>query len=108
MAPTDDEETKAIPAGSPAFSCGAGPGPTGVMGRQFPKNGGLKYNDFIGVTPTGATRVGGFVLESIARFVDSVVRGAPLLADARDGLANTRVLSAIDESAAGGRAVDIS
>jgi predicted dehydrogenase len=83
----------------------ADPTHNGGLRRVVP--GGLKYSDFIGITPTGATRVGGFVLESIARFVDSVVRGAPLLADARDGLANTRVLAAIEESAASGKAVDI-
>jgi predicted dehydrogenase len=81
--------------------------PTHNGGLRRMVEGGMRYSDFIGVTPTGATRVGGFVLESIARFVDSVVRGAPLLADAMDGLANTKVLSAIEASAAGGAAFDI-
>jgi predicted dehydrogenase len=81
--------------------------PTHNGGLRRIVDGGLKYNDYIGVTPTGATRVGGFVLESIARFVDSVLRDAPLLADARDGLANTKILAAIEESAASGRSVDI-
>jgi predicted dehydrogenase len=81
--------------------------PTHNGGLRRIVDGGLKYNDYIGVTPTGATRVGGFVLESIARFVDSVVRDAPLLADAQDGLANTRILAAIEESAANGRPVDV-
>ncbi|MFC3075922.1 Gfo/Idh/MocA family protein [Shinella pollutisoli] len=81
--------------------------PTHNGGLRRVADGGLKYSDFIGVTPTGATRIGGFVLESIARFVDSVVRDVPLLADAQDGLANTKVLSAIEQSAATGKAVDI-
>jgi len=81
--------------------------PTHSGGLRRVGKGGLKYADYIGVTPTGATRVGGFVLESIARFVDSVVRGAPVLADAQDGLANTKILAAIEKSAASGLAVDI-
>jgi predicted dehydrogenase len=81
--------------------------PTHNGGLRRMVEGGMKYSDYIGVTPTGATRVGGFVLESIARFVDSVVHGAPLLADALDGLANTKILSAIEKSAASGAAVDI-
>ncbi|RUX07038.1 Gfo/Idh/MocA family oxidoreductase [Mesorhizobium sp. M8A.F.Ca.ET.059.01.1.1] len=81
--------------------------PTHNGGLRRIVEGGLKYNDYIGITPTGETRIGGFVLESIARFVDSVVRGAPLLADAQDGLANTRILAAIEESVASGKAVNI-
>jgi predicted dehydrogenase len=81
--------------------------PTHNGGLRRMVKGGLRYSDYIGVTPTGATRVGGFVLESIARFVDSVVRDAPLLADAKDGLANTKILAAIEKSAASGLAVDI-
>ncbi|MBX5013688.1 Gfo/Idh/MocA family oxidoreductase [Rhizobium lentis] len=81
--------------------------PTHNGGLRKIVDGGLKYNDYIGITPTGATRIGGFVLESIARFVDSVVRDAPLLADAQDGLANTKTLAAIEESVATGKAVNI-
>lgn len=81
--------------------------PTHSGGLRRVGEGGLRYADYIGITPTGDTRVGGFVLESIARFVDAVVHGAPLLADAADGLANTRVLAAIEQSAASGQAVDI-
>lgn len=68
---------------------------------------GLRYADLLGITPTGATRIGGFVLESIARFVDAVVHGAPLLASVEDGVVNTRVLAAIERSAADGRPVDL-
>lgn len=81
--------------------------PTHNGGLRRVGAGGLRYSDFIGVVPTGETRVGGFVFESIARFVDAVVRGAPLLADAEDGLANTRILDAIERSAASGQAVDL-
>lgn len=69
--------------------------------------GGLRYGDTLGITPTGDTRVGGFVLESIARFVDMVLRDAPPLATVEDGLAATRVLAAIERSAASGQPVDL-
>jgi predicted dehydrogenase len=68
---------------------------------------GLKYSDLLGITPTGGTRVGGFVLESIARFVDAVLDDAPLLADVEDGLAATRVLTAIERSVASGQPVSV-
>lgn len=68
---------------------------------------GLKYRDMFGVTPVGVGRVGGFVMESIARFVDAVQSDAPLLADVEDGLRVTRVLSAIETSAKTGKLVDL-
>ncbi|WP_284164815.1 Gfo/Idh/MocA family oxidoreductase [Frigidibacter sp. SD6-1] len=68
---------------------------------------GLKYRDLFGVTPVGVGRVGGFVFESIARFVDAVLTDAPLLATVEDGLRVTRILSAIEDSASSGRPVDI-
>jgi predicted dehydrogenase len=68
---------------------------------------GLKYADLLGISPSGGTRIGGFVLESIARFVDAVLDGAPLLADVKDGLAATRVLAAIEQSVASGQPVDL-
>ncbi|NJN17463.1 MAG: Gfo/Idh/MocA family oxidoreductase [Oscillochloris sp.] len=49
----------------------------------------------------------GFVLDSVAYFIDSVTGGAPLIADGADGLAVTRLLCAIEESVALGRAVDV-
>jgi predicted dehydrogenase len=52
-------------------------------------------------------RMSGFVLEAIARFVDAVVYDRPLLASGEDGLAVTRVLTAITESANSGRPVDL-
>lgn len=66
---------------------------------------GLKYRDLFGLTPAGNGRTGGFVQEAIARFVDAVLDGAPVLASVADGLAATRVLSAIETSAATGQPV---
>ncbi len=66
---------------------------------------GMRYSDLAGITPTGGDRVGGFVLEAIARFVDAITLDAPLLAGVEDGVANTRVLAAIEQSAASGQPV---
>jgi predicted dehydrogenase len=68
---------------------------------------GLRTGDMLGVTPAAGGRIGGFVMEAIARFVDSVAENSPLLADAADGLAVTRVLVAIEEAAKLGRAVSV-
>ncbi|MCQ1570255.1 Gfo/Idh/MocA family oxidoreductase [Neorhizobium galegae] len=68
---------------------------------------GAKFADLLGITPTGSSRIGGFVLEAIAQFVDAVLDKAPLLADAKDGLAVTRVLAAIEQSAAQGTPVTL-
>lgn len=54
--------------------------------------------------PTGA-HLTGFVLDSIAYFVDAVVRGAPVLASGADGVATTKIICAILESAQTGRPV---
>jgi len=81
--------------------------PTHSAGLRHIGDGGMKYADYIGVTPTGETRIGGFVLESIARFVDSVLYDKPVLADVHDGLANTKILTAIEASATSGKAVDV-
>jgi predicted dehydrogenase len=54
--------------------------------------------------PTGP-HLTGFVLDSIARFVDAVIDDAPLLATGADGVANTRAISAIIESARTGQPV---
>jgi predicted dehydrogenase len=66
---------------------------------------GMKYAELLGVAPTGEGRIGGFVLESIARFVDAIAGDAPLLAGIDDGVINTRVLAAIERSAASGQPV---
>jgi predicted dehydrogenase len=68
---------------------------------------GLRTQDLFGVTPAAGGRIGGFVMEAIARFVDAVTTDAPVLADARDGLQVTRVLCAIEEAAAKGTAVTL-
>lgn len=67
---------------------------------------GLSYQDMFGIAPAGRHRIGGFVQESIARFLDAL-DGAPLLASAEDGLAATRVLHSIELSAATGLPVDV-
>lgn len=68
---------------------------------------GLRFQDLLGETPTGIGRIGGYTLESIARFVDSVRHGAPLLAGVKDGLEVTRILDAIERSAATRQPVDV-
>jgi predicted dehydrogenase len=68
---------------------------------------GVRYRDLLGVTPVGAGRVGGFVREAIARFVDAVRNDAPLLATVEDGLKVTRILAAIEESAHTGLPVSV-
>ena len=83
----------------------ADPSHNGAVRRLTGK--GMQYSDLLGIAPTGATRIGGFVLESIAQFVDAVLDGAPLLAGVEDGLAATRVLAAIERSVASGQAVDL-
>lgn len=49
--------------------------------------------------PTGV-HLTGFVLDSIAYFVDMVTRDAPALATGEDGIATTRIICAVLESAA--------
>ena len=64
--------------------------------------------DTLGFTldPSSA-RLSGFVLEAIARFVDAVVDGAPLLATGAEAALVTRVLAAIEESARSGQPVEL-
>lgn len=63
--------------------------------------------DVFGITSDDSPRIGGFVLESIARFVDAVINDRPVLATGEDGLLVTRVLTAAIESSKSGRAVDL-
>ena len=64
--------------------------------------------DVLGITFGGESpRLSGFVLEAIARFVDAVVSDQPVLASGEDGLVVTRVLCAIQDSAASGKPVDL-
>ncbi len=74
--------------------------------RKF-VGGGLRSADLFGSTPAAGHRIGGFVYEAIARFVDAVVADAPLLADAWDGVAVTRVLAAIETAARTGERVAV-
>jgi predicted dehydrogenase len=68
---------------------------------------GLRGGDMLGVTPAAGGRIGGFVMEAIARFVDAVTLGTPVLADAEDGLQVTRVLTAIEEAAKTGETIKL-
>jgi predicted dehydrogenase len=63
--------------------------------------------DLLGAPVGDSPRLSGFVLEAIARFVDAVVDDRPVLATGEEGVLVTRVLSAITESAAAGRPVDL-
>jgi hypothetical protein len=56
--------------------------------------------------PTGA-HMTGFVLDSIAYFVGAIVRDAPVLATGEDGIAATRIICAILESAEAGQPVSL-
>ncbi len=67
----------------------------------------LSYGDVLGVTPTSDLRIGGFVLEAIARFVDAVLYDGPVLATGEDGVEVTRILCAIAQSAETGQPVDL-
>jgi predicted dehydrogenase len=69
--------------------------------------GRLSYGDVLGTTPTSDLRVGGFVLEAIARFVDAVLYDRPVLATGEDGVEATRIVDAIKRSAETGQPVDV-
>lgn len=68
---------------------------------------GVSFPDVLGVAPTAGGRVGGFIRESIARFVDAVAGGAEPLAGVDDGLKATQVIEAIEESARTGASVSL-
>ena len=64
--------------------------------------------DTLGFTlDAGSARLSGFVLEAIARFVDAVIDDQPALATGAEAALVTRVLCAIEESAASGVPVDL-
>ena len=69
--------------------------------------GRLSYGDVLGTTPTSDLRVGGFVFEAIARFVDAVLYDRPVLATGEDGVEATRIVDAIKRSAETGQPVDV-
>jgi predicted dehydrogenase len=68
---------------------------------------GAALPDVLGYHAGDSPRIGGFVLESVARFVDAVADDRPLLASGEDGLLVTRTLAAIAESAESGQPVDL-
>lgn len=51
------------------------------------------------VVPPFGPHLTGFVLDAVAHFIESVVNDKPLLADGRDGLNNTRIISAMLDAA---------
>lgn len=64
--------------------------------------------DTLGFTlDVDSARLSGFVLESIARFVDAVLDDAPVVATGAEAALVTRVLTAIEESARTGQPVDL-
>ncbi len=63
------------------------------------------YPDLL-APPTGP-HLTGFVLDSIAHFIDTVTTGAAAIADGSDGVAVTRILCAIEQSAASRQPVDL-
>jgi predicted dehydrogenase len=69
--------------------------------------GKMAYGDVFGTTPTGPRRLGGFVKEAIAQFVDAVVYDQPVLGTLEDGLAGVRVADAILRSEETGQPVDL-
>ncbi|HMO58873.1 MAG TPA: Gfo/Idh/MocA family oxidoreductase [Roseiflexaceae bacterium] len=68
---------------------------------------GARLPDLFGMPGGESPRLHGFVLESIARFVDAVVDDQPLPATGEDGVRATQVLAAIAESAASGQPVTL-
>jgi predicted dehydrogenase len=59
------------------------------------------------LVPPFGPHLTGFVLDAVTHFVGSVVDGKPLLATGREGLANTKIISALIAAAGLGRAVDL-
>jgi predicted dehydrogenase len=70
-------------------------------------DGKMVYGDVLGSTPTSPRRLGGFVKEAIAQFVDAVVYDLPVLGSVEDGVAGVRVADAIERSEASGQPVDL-
>ncbi len=69
---------------------------------------GVSLPDTLGFTlDANSARLSGFVLEAIARFVDAVVDGAPVLATGAEAALVTRALTAIEASARSGQPVEL-
>jgi predicted dehydrogenase len=63
--------------------------------------------DMLGIVPTSPYRIGGFMLEAVAQFIDTLLYDRPLLATVEDGLRVTKVLAAVEESTRRGQPVDV-
>ncbi len=74
---------------------------------QLHAGGRLSYGDVLGTTPASDLRIGGFVMEAIARFADAVLHDRPVLATGEDGVEATRIVDAIRRSAESGQPVDL-
>jgi predicted dehydrogenase len=74
---------------------------------ELHSGGRLSYGDVLGTTPTSDLRIGGFVVEAIARFADAVLHDRPVLATGEDGIEATRIVDAIKRSAESGQPVDV-
>ncbi|MBV8915493.1 MAG: Gfo/Idh/MocA family oxidoreductase [Acetobacteraceae bacterium] len=59
------------------------------------------------LVPPFGPRLTGFVLDAVAHFVDAITLGTPVLATGQDGLANTRLISALQDAANRGVAVRV-
>jgi predicted dehydrogenase len=64
------------------------------------------YPDML-VPPFGP-HLTGFVLDSIVHFIEAITEGKPVLATAREGLANVRIIAAMNEAANCGQALELS
>ncbi len=69
---------------------------------------GVSLPDTLGFTlDANSARLSGFVLEAVARFVDAVIDGAPVLASGAEAALVTRALTAIEASARTGQPVEL-
>lgn len=59
------------------------------------------------MVPPFGPRLTGFVLDSVAHFVEAVTEGKPVLATGREGLDNTRIIAAMIAAADRGEAVSL-
>ena len=59
------------------------------------------------LVPPFGPRLTGFVLDAVAHFVDAVTLGREVLATGQDGLANTRLITALLDAANRGVAVPV-
>lgn len=79
----------------------------GSHNRMFEVYTGEKGAFMDMVVPPFGPHLTGFVLDAVAHFIETVVNGAPLLADGQDGLNNTRIISAMLDAADTGQRVKL-